>query len=321
MIDIIIPVYNTPVKDLKRCFESIKNQTYKDYTVYIIDDGSNNNTKEFIDKYIKDKKNFIVKHIQNSGVSSARNLGIELSNSKYLTFVDSDDTLEKDFLIEAYNLIEENDLDIIIGGYNEVVDNKISKIRQCNTGIHIYTKENINLFFDKLLSGKIRDDNKEIASAPVGRIYTRLYKRESIGNIRFKQNVHMSEDTLFMIDLMYRINKIGLVSNIWYNYYQNSYSIVHNSNYKKLVDSNLTFIKEIEKRLRLEEDIQLRNAYRMRLFKTILNICDILNKSNNKELIAKIKNDDSLIKEFKNINIQKYINITNEEKELLNNYL
>ena len=64
MIDIIMPVYNTPLDDLERALDSIKNQTYKDYLVYIIDDGSNEETKSYLDNYVKDKKNFIVKHIK-----------------------------------------------------------------------------------------------------------------------------------------------------------------------------------------------------------------------------------------------------------------
>ena len=63
MIDIIIPVYNTPLNDLERCLNSILSQTFNDYKVYIIDDGSNNDTKEYLDNYAKGKNNFIVKHI------------------------------------------------------------------------------------------------------------------------------------------------------------------------------------------------------------------------------------------------------------------
>ena len=84
MIDIIIPVYNTPLKDLERCLNSVVNQTFKNYNVYIIDDGSTTITKEYLNQYIKDKSNFIVKNIENNGVSNARNVGINLSSSKYI---------------------------------------------------------------------------------------------------------------------------------------------------------------------------------------------------------------------------------------------
>ena len=221
VIDIIIPVFNTPIDDLERCLNSILIQTYNNYLVYIIDDGSNIETKTFLDNYANGKNNFIVKHIENGGVSNARNYGIEISNSKYLAFVDADDTLEKDFLKEAYEIIEENNLDLIIGGYNEIVNNEIRKVRLSMPGIHIYEGENINNFFEKLLSSKTNEYNKEIGDCPTGRIYTRLFKRDSLGNLKFDTNIHMSEDTLFMIDYTINANKIGIVDKVWYNYYIN----------------------------------------------------------------------------------------------------
>lgn len=120
MIDIIIPVYNTPINDLERCLQSILNQTSSNYTVHIIDDGSNEETKNYLDEYVINKNRFTVTHIQNSGVSNARNVGIEISNNEYLAFVDADDTVEPNFIKEAYELIKDNNLDIIIGGYNEI---------------------------------------------------------------------------------------------------------------------------------------------------------------------------------------------------------
>ena len=145
MIDIIIPVFNTPSSDLERCFKSILNQTANNYKVYIIDDGSDKETKIFLDEYVKDKDNFIVKHILNGGVSNARNIGMSISNSQYLTFIDADDTVENRFLEEAYNLINDNDLDIVIGGYNEIKDNNIIRTRLSLPGLHIYENENIQI--------------------------------------------------------------------------------------------------------------------------------------------------------------------------------
>ena len=84
MIDIIIPIYNTPIKDLERCLNSVLTQKFNKYVVYLIDDGSNIETKTYLDNYAKDKSNFIVKHIQNGGVSNARNTGLNISNTEYL---------------------------------------------------------------------------------------------------------------------------------------------------------------------------------------------------------------------------------------------
>lgn len=267
MIDIIIPVYNTPLDDLERCLNSIMNQTFKKYTVYIIDDGSNSETKLYLDNYTRNKDNFIVKHITNNGVSNARNLGIDSSKSKYITFVDSDDTLEKSFLEEAYHLAEENNLDIIIGGYNEILNNSITRVRTSEPGLHIYENDKIINFMNKLLSSKVNNTNKEIGDAPVGRIYTRLFRRDSIGNLRFNNSIHISEDTLFMIDYTYKVKKIGIVNRVWYNYFINDYSISNGTNNKKMIKNIKGFIKEIETRKNNEKNKILKEAYQARIDK------------------------------------------------------
>jgi len=267
MIDIIIPVYNTPLNDLERCLDSILTQSFDNYKVYIIDDGSNEETKLFLDNYVNDKDNFIVKHIINGGVSNARNTGIEISNSKYIAFVDSDDKVEKNFLKEAFDLIEDNNLDLIIGGYHEIKDDEIIRTRLSLPGLHVYEGESINNFLKKLLSGKTNDNNKEINDCPVGRIYNRLFKRDSINSLRFNTNVHMSEDTLFMIDYTQMVKRIGIVDKVWYNYYINDYSISNSKDKDKMISRINGFIDEIKVRMNKEEREQIKNAYQARVDK------------------------------------------------------
>ncbi len=277
MIDIIIPVYNTPLNDLERCLNSILSQTFNDYKVYIIDDGSNNDTKEYLDNYVKEKNNFIVKHIENGGVSNARNMGIDISNSKYIAFIDADDSVEKTFLEEAYNIIENNNLDIVIGGYNEIKNGKIDRIRLSEPGLHIYENESIIRFMDKLLTSKTNETNKEIGNAPVGRIYTRLFNRDSIGSLRFNTNIHMSEDTLFMIDYTLKAKRIGVVDKVWYNYYINDYSISNATKKEKMINNINGFINEIEIRKNAEQNEIIKKAYERRIEKAKNYINEIIN--------------------------------------------
>ncbi len=280
MIDIIIPVYNTPLDDLERCLNSILNQSFKDYNVYIIDDGSNDYTKEYLDNYIKDKQNFVVKHITNSGVSNARNTGIDLSSSKYIAFVDSDDTLEENFLEESYSLAFNNNLDVIIGGYNEIKNDKIIKTRLSLPGLHIYEGKTIDNFLEKLLTSKTNENNKELGDCPTGRIYTRLFKRESIDNLRFNTNVHVSEDTLFMIDYTYQTDRIGIINKVWYNYYQNDYSVSNATNKEEMISNVNSFICEIEKRMNIESNENLKKAYLLRIEKANNYINQMKNTNN-----------------------------------------
>lgn len=267
MIDIIIPVYNTPIQDLERCLESINNQTKNNYTVYIIDDGSNEETKNYLDNYVKEKKNFLVKHIANGGVSNARNKGLEISSHEYIAFVDADDTLTPTFIEEAYQLVKDNNLDLIIGGYNEIRNNEITRIRISQPGLYIFENETLINFFEKLLSSKTNEDNKVLGDCPTGRIYTRIFKRESLNGLKFNSNIKMSEDTLFMIDYMKYAKRIGVVDKVWYNYYINDYSISNGTKKEKMIRNIQGFISEIKKRYDMEQNERLKQAYQSRIIK------------------------------------------------------
>lgn len=321
MIDIIMPVYNTPIDDLKRCLSSIERQSFKDYKVYIIDDGSLDDVRSFLDEYAKDKENCIVKHVVNGGVSRARNIGIDSSSAEYLTFVDSDDTLEENFLEEAFSLIKDNDLDLVIGGYNEVKNGEVVKVRKCDDGFYIYDKSNLDLVMDKLLSGKLREDNKKIGSLPTGRIYTRLYKRSVLGDLRFNSSLGMSEDTLFMIDFMDRVKQIGLSSSIWYNYYINDYSISRRKVSDKVINDHMMFIEEVYKRMLVEDDLRIKNAYIFRVFKSLINLVDLIKSSDYSDSTLDKVLHNSMFSCLKDLDISSYINVSDKEVEFLNNYI
>ena len=321
MIDIIMPVYNTPIDDLKRCLSSIERQTFKNYKVYIIDDGSFDEVRNFLDEYVRDKDEVIVKHVVNGGVSRARNIGIDSSSAEYLTFVDSDDTLEENFLEEAFSLIKDNDLDLVIGGYNEVKNGEVVKVRKCDDGFYIYDKSNLDLVMDKLLSGKLREDNKKIGSLPTGRIYTRLYKRSVLGDLRFNSSLGMSEDTLFMIDFMDRVKQIGLSSSIWYNYYINDYSISRRKVSDKVINDHMMFIEEVYKRMLVEDDLRIKNAYIFRVFKSLINLVDLIKSSDYSDSTLDKVLHNSMFSCLKDLDISGYINVSDKEVEFLNNYI
>lgn len=321
MIDIIMPVYNTPIDDLKRCLSSIERQTFKDYKVYIIDDGSLDDVRSFLDEYVRDKDEVIVKHVVNGGVSRARNIGIDSSSAEYLTFVDSDDTLEENFLEEAFSLIKDNDLDLVIGGYNEVKNGEVVKVRKCDDGFYIYDKSNLDLVMDKLLSGKLMEDNKKIGSLPTGRIYTRLYKRSVLGDLRFNSGLGMSEDTLFMIDFMDRVGRIGLSSSVWYNYYINDYSISRRKVSDKVINDHMMFIEEVYKRMLLEDDLRIKNAYIFRVFKSLINLVDLIKSSDYSDSTLDKVLHNSMFSCLKDLDISGYINVSDKEVEFLNNYI
>lgn len=119
IVSIIVPVYNVEDK-LKRCVESIRKQTYKDIEIILINDGSIDGSGSICDMYSKMDRRIHVYHQENKGVSAARNTGIENSGGGYLFFVDSDDTINFDTISECVRLIEEENADLVMGGYSGI---------------------------------------------------------------------------------------------------------------------------------------------------------------------------------------------------------
>ena len=215
-ISIIIPVYNVE-KYINRCLDSILNQTYKDYEIILMDDGSKDNSLKIIKEYEK-KYNFIKVFSQkNSGPASARNNALKKAVGEYIMFIDSDDYIDKDYVENYIN--NSKNYDIVIGGFRKVDDKKV-------------------LFKRKL---KDCEFSKYIVTGPV----CHLYKRSLISdnNIQFLIT-KMSEDTYFNIKL-YELNpKIKAINYIGYNYYTNLNSISNTS--QKGLSDDIDFLEFVE---------------------------------------------------------------------------
>ena len=123
LVTVIVPTYNTS-KYIKKCIDSILNQTFKNIELIVIDDGSTDNTKDIIEKVNDKRLKYVYK--ENGGVSSARNLGIDLSTGNYIMFVDSDDYIDKDFIEVVHNYATKTECDIVRCGYRNVsLDGKV----------------------------------------------------------------------------------------------------------------------------------------------------------------------------------------------------
>ena len=112
MISVIVPVYNS-VKYLDKCIQSILNQTYKNFELLLVNDGSSDNSLEICNLYaLKDDRVKVIDQ-SNGGVSSARNAGIDYAKGEWITFVDSDDWVHKDYLLQRVALAEERNADVV----------------------------------------------------------------------------------------------------------------------------------------------------------------------------------------------------------------
>ena len=114
MISIIIPVYNAE-NSIHRCIRSVCSQTYKDWELILVDDGSKDNSGKICDEYSKQDKRIHVIHKENEGVSKARNAGLKIATGDYISFVDSDDWLDNNYL---QNFMPYTEYDIVISAFH-----------------------------------------------------------------------------------------------------------------------------------------------------------------------------------------------------------
>ena len=173
-VSIIVPVYNA-VSYLRTCLESIKNQTYKNIEVLIIDDGSVDGSGEICDLYKKDKR-FQVFHQKNQGQSLARNLGLKYATGDYILFVDADDYI-KEYLIERVLMLvsKYNNVDIVIFDHEEVTDRGIVPF------IQEFNKRNIEFPVNDIKSILHLILLDHVSNL----VWDKLYKRSMWENIRF----------------------------------------------------------------------------------------------------------------------------------------
>ena len=131
-ITLIIPVYNKK-KYINHCLDSISAQTFEDFEVLLVDDGSTDGSAEICDEFANNNARVRVIHKQNGGVSSARNRGIEEAGGKYVVFCDADDEFPPDALSDLYAAAEKYGADITVGGAGDVIiDKRRNEIRTVN---------------------------------------------------------------------------------------------------------------------------------------------------------------------------------------------
>ena len=127
LVSIIVPIYNVEPY-LKKCIDSIINQTLTNIEIILVNDGSTDNCGKIIDEYAKKDNRIIALHKENGGQASARNMGLDIASGKYIGFVDSDDLIDKEMYKVLYDEAEKNIADLVICDFKKVNENyKIKK--------------------------------------------------------------------------------------------------------------------------------------------------------------------------------------------------
>ena len=209
-ISVIVPIYNVE-KYINRCVDSILNQTFSDFELILVDDGSPDNCGTICNEYAEKDNRIYAIHKKNGGLSDARNAGIEWafehSDSEWLTFIDSDDWIHPKYLEALYNAINETGCEISICGYEETTgDNPFvddSKLQAVTVNTEIFFCEH--------------NVNAVVA-------WGKLYKKELFREIRYPVG-KLHEDEFTTYKLLFDYNTLAVVAEPMYFYYINESSI------------------------------------------------------------------------------------------------
>lgn len=201
-ISIIIPVYNAE-KYLRQCLDSVLAQTYSDFEVLLINDGSKDNSGKICDEYAAKDTRFTVFHKENGGVSSARNLGLENAQGEWVTFVDSDDYIADEFLEVFIN-------------YNDQVDFKLMGVKKKNkkqeTDHFCFANSEVFLLAEFLSKYSLY----QYFAGPWAKFFKAKIIREN--KLRFDEALFWGEDALFNIQYLRSCTQIATIRKELYFY-------------------------------------------------------------------------------------------------------
>lgn len=247
LISIIVPVYNVEPY-LDKCLNSIVSQTYKNIEIIIINDGSTDNSYDICKLYeCKDNRIKLINQ-ENKGLSDARNVGIMNSSADYITFVDSDDYISKDFVTSLYETMLEYNADIVVCNYKKVYKNNNTKVnlksKKNKKSIKHYS--NIEAVED-ILSGNFYLNNV---------VWNKLFKKSLfLDNDVLFPSKKIYEDTFVMYKLFYYSNTIILLNEVLYYYLIRAGSITKQKYNTRMLDI-LDVLKE-QKKFILDKNLDI----------------------------------------------------------------
>lgn len=204
-ISVIVPVYNVE-KYIEKNIKSLLEQSFSDFEVIYVDDGSNDNCLKILNDYkLKDNRVKVV-HTDNHGVSHTRNVGLDLAKGEYITFIDGDDYVDSDYLKYLLSLVEKDNIDMAISLSHHIND---------------------DLNQPEKITYEIKNNNEIIDNIYLNRIYmavwNKIYRRSFIekNNIRFDENLWYAEGMHFNIQCLACTKKIAVGNKNVYHYISN----------------------------------------------------------------------------------------------------
>lgn len=241
MLSVIVPIYKAE-KYLKRCVDSILNQTYSELEIILVDDGSPDGCPKICDSYKKIDSRIIVIHQKNSGVSAARNAGLDRASGEYITFVDSDDYIEPQMYSSMMQIAQKYNCDIVMCDCIKEYTNH-TEIYTHDIRSGYYSKKQLeNEYFSHLLIM----ENMEYP-ATISNWLIIFKNNKTFSNVRYVEGIRYSEDWLFGACLIYQANSFYYMKGqAFYHYYMNDQSATHIYVPNKWDDYEILYFKLVD---------------------------------------------------------------------------
>ena len=223
-ISLIIPIYNTPLPFVERMLRSVFCQNFgSEVEVIAVDDGSSPEYRMELKACLGKYPKLVLIEKGHSGLSATRNTGADYAQGEYLCFLDSDDTISADFFKKAVEYLDTYQADVIYGGIEFVPET--GWYVQSGGQVDLFCGEDVNRVKEALFEVRGRKYNYTIIGSACGR----LYKKAIFDRIRFDEGLGYSEDQIFNRKVLNSIRSAAVVPDLWYQYYSNPVSMVHNS--------------------------------------------------------------------------------------------
>ncbi len=223
-ISVIVPVYKAE-NYLEKCVRSILDQTFTDFELLLVEDGSPDNSAALCDAYAVEDQRVRVFHKKNGGVSSARNLGMAEAEGTYIAFADSDDWMEPEELETLYNLVTKYGADSAGCAHNNVSFGSDAQAEVSALPAGVYGKEEIMAgIVDRLMGQRLEQPGQPVLN---GYIWRFLFSRDIIVRENIVYEGAYLEDELFLVEYFSHAEKLAVTDRPLYNYFYNPDSAIH----------------------------------------------------------------------------------------------
>ena len=219
-VSVIVPIYNVE-KYIDKCLSTLKNQSFRDFEVLLINDETPDNSMQIAEKYASEDSRFLIFSKKNGGLSDARNYGIEHSRGEFIVFVDSDDYLHEDYLKTMYEDCINNNADMAYCRFKHTIDKTKIKIFSINPKKSVIER-------DKALDMIIRDNRMHSYA------WNKMYRKTLFTDNNIRYPIMYFEDVATSARVLFHANKIAVTDKNLYYYVRRSGSIMSTMNSKKI---------------------------------------------------------------------------------------